>query len=127
MNPTKFARKVLPQSSRWCVRHADMACVVELAVLSLHDADGSEKQLGVKFLGRNVATNVAQECALAFSPTCCVHELAAAAHKHEFKLHVVVTGRHGSTMLLRLSGTEQTTRCSSELGKRTRPYYPEEA
>ena len=123
MNRTKFARKVLPQVCAVAV----MACVVELTVLSVHNVDGSEKQLGVQFLGRNVATNVAQECALACSPTCCVHELVAAAHKHKLKLRVDVTGRHGSTMLLRLSGTEQATRSSSELGKRTRPYYPAEA
>ena len=104
-----------------------MHCVVELAVLSVEDVDGSEKQLGVRFLGTNVATNVAQECALAFSPTCCVHELVAAAHEHkDTKLRVVVTGRHGSTMLLQLPGTEEAARGSSVLGKRTRPHYPAE-
>ena len=104
-----------------------MRCVVELAVLSVEDVDGSEKQLGVRFLGTNVATNVAQECALAFSPPCCVHELVAAAHEHkDTKLRVVVTGRHGSTMLLQLPGTEEAARGSSVLGKRTRPHYPAE-
>lgn len=104
-----------------------MALVVELTVVSVHDADGREKDLGVRFLGRNVATNVAQECALASSAECCVHELVVRAHKlsvniytrTEATLRVVVTGRHGNTMLLRLWCSDS----SSELGKRTRPHY----
>ena len=105
-----------------------MPCVVELAVLRVHDADGSEKEFGVRFLGSNVATNVAQECALAYSPHCCVHDLLVQARQamlenkrgQESILRVTVTGRHNNTMLLRVAALEPS---ASALGKRSRPYY----